>query len=345
MRASGGDPGPRLGQGGAGQVLVGGPAGPAGDPRRRRRQQAAVRAEQRPGVQVEITPPGHVGGVAERADHGDAGALAGVGQRMRPHRHRHAEQRRGHRRAGQRRVTLIVWMGDQRHAGGQQLRPGGGHGHRAAVRAPEREPDVAARHLPVFQFGLGHRGLEGHVPQGRALRQVRLAPGQVAQERALRGGPRVLVDGLVLGGPVHRQPQPPPDLLERLLVQAGQPLAQGHEVAPGDAHRLARRPVRRHERRVVAERRVTPHVEVVLHPALGGQAVVVPADRVEHGLAAHPLEPRDRVGVGERADVPDVQRPADGQRGSVNGEDRLTRAGAAGVLVLRRGSCRRGSCR
>ena len=80
--------------------------------------------------------------------------------------------------------------------------------------------------------------------------------------------------------------------------------------------------------------RVTLDVEVVLHPALGGQAVVVPADRVEHRLAAHPLEPRDRVGVGERADVPDVQRPADGQRGSVDGED--LRAGGRGVkLVLR----------
>jgi hypothetical protein len=34
-------------------------------------------------VSGQITPPGHVGGVAERADHGDAGALARVGQRMR----------------------------------------------------------------------------------------------------------------------------------------------------------------------------------------------------------------------------------------------------------------------
>jgi hypothetical protein len=65
-------------------------------------------------------------------------------------------------------------------------------------------------------------------------------------------------------------------------------------------------------------------VEVVLHPALGGQPVVVPTDRVEHFLAAHALEPRDRVGVGERADVPDVQLPADRQRRGVDGEDVAT---------------------
>ena len=76
-------------------------------------------------------------------------------------------------------------------------------------------------------------------------------------------------------------------------------------------------------------------MEVVLHPALGGEPVVVPPDRVEHLLAAHALEPRDRVGVGEGENVPDVQLPADGQRRGVDGEDVATRGGPV-KRVLRR---------
>src|SRR5262249_53424296 len=60
----------------------------------------------------------------------------------------------------------------------------------------------------------------------------------------------------------------------------------------------------------------------------------VPPDRVEHLLAAHALVPRDDVGVAKRADVPDVQLPADGQRGRVDGVNHATRRGAA-KLVLR----------
>src|ERR1700689_2213801 len=45
--------------------------------------------------------------------------------------------------------------------------------------------------------------------------------------------------------------------------------------------RLAGLPGGRHEPRVIGQRRVAADVKVVLHPALGGQAVVIPADRVE----------------------------------------------------------------
>ena len=325
---------PGLGQGGPGQLPVRGPASLAGDGGRRGGQQPAVRAEHRADRQVQVPPPGHVGSVAERADHRDAGALGRVGQRVGQHRHRHAEQRRGHGGPGQPGVPPVAGVRDQRHAGGQQFRPGGGHRQRGAVRAAEGQPVVVPSHLAVLQLGLGHRGAEPHVPQRRALGQVRLAAGQVAQELPLRHGPGGVADRPVLGGPVHGQPEPPPHLLERLLVQVGQPLAELDEVAPGDPHRVAAGLARRHERRVVGQRGITLHVEVVLHPALGGQPVVVPADRVEHGLAAHPVEPGHGVGVRERADVPDVQRPADGQRGSVNGEDALSRR--AGIkLVLR----------
>src|SRR5579859_5311048 len=172
------------------------------------------------------------------------------------------------------------------------------------------------------------------VPQRRRLGEVGLAPCQVAQEGALGDGPRAVVNGPVHRGPVHRQAQPPPHLLERLFVQVGEPLAEFDEVSPGDGHLLTAVAGRRGELRIVGQRRLAPHVVVVLHPALGRQPVVVPPDRVEHRLAAHPLIPRDDVGVAERADVPDVQSPADGQRGCVDRVDLAARRGAV-KLVLR----------
>ena len=69
-------------------------------------------------------------------------------------------------------------------------------------------------------------------------------------------------------------------------------------------------PERRLEAGVVRRRRVAAHAEVVLDAALGRQAVVVPAHRVEDLLAAHALEAGDDVGVGVAEHVADVQRPA-----------------------------------
>jgi hypothetical protein len=95
----------------------------------------------------------------------------------------------------------------------------------------EGDPVVGAGDLPVLHLGLGDRGAEGHIPQGRRLGQVRLTARQVAQEGALRDGAGGLVDGPVHRGPVHRQAEPAPRLLERLLVQVGQALAQLDEAA------------------------------------------------------------------------------------------------------------------
>ena len=58
---------------------------------------------------------------------------------------------------------------------------------------------------------------------------------------------------------------------------------------------------------VVRQRRFAAHAGDVLHASFGGQAVVVPAERVEDGLAGHPLEAGDRVGVGVAEHVADVQ--------------------------------------
>lgn len=256
------------------------------------------------------------------------------------HRHLDTEQRCPDRGAEQRPVALVVGMGDQRHAGGHQLGPGRLDPDALAEplgpllgRERETEPVEGAGPLPVLQLGLGDGRTEGDVPQGGRLRHVGLAAGQVAQERALGGGARTAVDGGVGQRPVHRQAQAAPQLLERLLVLDGEPLAQLDEVAARDRHLpLGVGPVRRLEPRVVGDGGVAAHAEVVLHPALGGQAVVVPAHRVEDLAAAHPLETGDRVGVGVGEDVTDVQGTGDGRRRGVYRVDLL--AGARPVEAV-----------
>ena len=119
-----GDPLARRLRGVTRQLPVGDAARPRGDRGRRAGQQAPVPAQHRARGQPQVPPPDDVAAVAERAHHGDPGALGRVGQVVRQHRHLHPEQRGAHGRPGQRGVTLVPGMGHQRHAGGEQLRPG-----------------------------------------------------------------------------------------------------------------------------------------------------------------------------------------------------------------------------
>ena len=116
-----------------------------------------------------------------------------------------------------------------------------------------------------------------------------------------------------------------PQVLERLLVLGRQPVAELDEVRPRDRDRLLARLLGRRERRVVRQRRIAAHAVVVLHAALGRQAVVVPPHRVEDRLAAHALEARDEVGVRVGEDVADVQRAADRGRRRVDRVDLVAR--------------------
>ena len=117
-----------------------------------------------------------------------------------------------------------------------------------------------------------------------------------------------LGDGGVGVGPVDRQAQGAPQVLEDLLVLLGQLMTQGHEVGARDGDGVLGRFGRRGEGRVEGEARVAADPEVVLDPALGGQAVVVPTHGVEDGLPPHPVEAGHGIGVGVREDVPDVER-------------------------------------
>jgi hypothetical protein len=277
-----------------------------GHVRRRVGQDPAVPADHRPRGQLQLPPPGDVVEVAEGADHRDARALVRLGEAVRDHGHLDAEDRRPHGRAEQPLVALVVGVRDQRDAGRDQLGPGG-LDEDWAVRGVEGDPVVGARALPVLQFGLGDRGAERDVPEGRRLLGVGLSSGEVVQEHPLCGGAGGFGDRPVDVRPVDRQTDPAPELLELRLVLGGQPHAQLHEVAPRDGDLVLARLLRRLEVRVVVHGRVAAHAVVVLHPSLRRQAVVVPAHRVVDVPAAHALVARHEVGVGVAEDVPHVQ--------------------------------------
>ena len=98
-------------------------AGVGGQPRRLGGDDAPVAADDAARRQVELAPPRDVGRVAERADHGDARALVGLGQRMGDDRDLDVEDRRAHRRADERGVALVVGVGDEGDAADDELGP------------------------------------------------------------------------------------------------------------------------------------------------------------------------------------------------------------------------------
>ena len=298
------------------------PAGRAG-------QDPAGPVDDRAGGQVELAPPEHVGQVAEGAHHRDAGALVRLGQAVRDDRHLDAEDRRTHGLAEQVLVALVVGVGDQRDARRHQLRAGGLDEHRRAVGGVERDPVEGTRPLPILQLGLGDRGLVGHVPERRRLGHVRLAARQVAQERLLRGGARAArrwsrTCSVQSTDRPSRRNSASKTCSSSAVSRSHSSMKFCREIATGC---FGSGVAGGSKSGVVRQRRVALDAEVVLHPALGRQAVVVPAHRVEHGLAAHPLEAGDDVGVGVGEHVADVQRTAHGRRRGVDRVDVLPRSG------------------
>ena len=200
-------------------------------------------------------------------------------------RHLDAEQRRAHLGAEQRLVALVVGMGDQRDARGEQLgprrldqrrrrrrRPGGSaaRGTRPAARGPRARP---------ARPRCGSRRPTASAPRPGTPRRARGCAGTRAATRA----PRRVADRRVGERPVDRQAEPAPQLLELLLVLDDEPRRTARRSSGGEigiallaaASRAARTPGSYGSVRVAA------HAVVVLHAPLGGQPVVVPAHRVE----------------------------------------------------------------
>ena len=163
--------------------------------------------------------------------------------------------------------------------------------------------------LAILELGLRDRGLEVNVPQRRRLELVGSTALEQLEEGALRDALGHGTDRRVGHRPVDRQPERAPQCLKGLLVALGQAQAELNEVGPRDGNRLfLGRLGRRLEVRVICDRRVAAHAEVILHATLSRQAVVIPAHRIEDLHAAHPPVASDRIGVGVGEDVPDVQR-------------------------------------
>ena len=76
-------------------------------------------------------------------------------------------------------VAVVVGVGDEGHAGGRAARAGSSRSRPPpGVVGPRAKRDavVGARTLAVLELGLGHRGLEVDVPEGRRLALYDLAP-------------------------------------------------------------------------------------------------------------------------------------------------------------------------
>ena len=282
------------------------------------RHEPSVATDQLAQRQPLVAPPEHVGLVAERTDHQHAGALLGVGELAGEERHGHTEERRHRALAEERAVALVVRVRGHAHTGAEQL-GARRRDHERVVAVLDRELDVVvgAGDDLVLELGLRDRALEVDVPHGGRLAGVDEVLLVEVAERALGDAAAVIVDGLVLLGPVHREAEAAPERAEVLLVLVDQLVAGLDEVRPRDqARRLLahlRAGLFEDEPLLVGLGRVTAHVVVVLHAALGGQAVVVPTHRVEDVHAAHALEAHHHIGLRVGEDVAHVERA--GSRG------------------------------
>ena len=276
------------------------------------RREAAVAADELAEGQPLAPPPLEVGGVAEGADHQDAGALLGIGELAGEDRHRHPEER-GHRVAAEQvAVATVFGVGGHADAGRQQLGAGGGDGE-GAVALLHAELDVVegASLVAFLHLGLGHGRLEVHVPHGGCVAVVEVPLLPEVQEGELRERAGALADGLVELRPVDRQGHPTEQALEGLLVLGRDALAELDEVRARDQARRLLADLRGGgldlEPLLVPRVGVAAHVEVVLDAPLGGEPVVVPADGVVDVLAAHATVAGQHVGVRVGEDVADVE--------------------------------------
>ena len=117
-------------------------------------------------------------------------------------RHLDVEERSEHGRAEQRLIALVIGVRHEGDARREKLGSRRLDEHPRAVGSREPDAVVVAVALAVLELGLGHRGAEGDVPEGRRLGLVGLTATEVAQERPLRRSPGGGVDGLVGVRPV-----------------------------------------------------------------------------------------------------------------------------------------------
>ena len=260
-----------------------------------------------------FAPPLHVRRVAKGAHHQDAASLFRVRQLTRKDRHRCMEERRHGVLPEKRLVAFVLGVGGHAHAGGQQFRARRGNVEGSVTALdPELDVVIGAGHGLVFGFGLRNRGLEIHVPHGGRFTRVDQLLVPEITEGSLGNGAAMIIDGLVLLGPVHRKTQALPERAKIRFVVVDERVTGLDEVGPRNHLRgfLAHlgRSLFKLEVRIVRSLRVAANVVVVLHATLRRQPVVVPTHGIEDVQAAHALEAHHDVGLGIRKDMPDMQR-------------------------------------
>src|SRR5579859_8092021 len=200
-------------------------------------------------------------------------------------------------------------MDEDGDAGGQQFWPRGGDGQDTAILEPEGQRCKLCWQGFVINLGLRDGGLAFGTPE----RRRHLGVGQPVlvelNEGPLRDALRLRGDGRVAISPIDAQAKSPPDGLETVLSLLDQLQAACDELLAVHLGRFA--------------------ANGLFDEALGGQAIVVEAHRIEDTLAAHPVVTRDYIGLGVGIAVADVKRAGDGQRWRVDGVD-----GAGRVCII-----------
>src|SRR5262249_32102201 len=152
---------------------------------------------------------------------------------------------------------------DERHTGGNQLRPRGLDLYPPRLTAPppptcpcQPDPVIRAPFPPVFQLRPRHCRAGVPIPQRRRPQLIGGALCEQAQERRVRDALRVPVNRCVGHAPVDGETQLPPQLLEDLLVLLRQALAELDEVRPRHGNRALLGLRWRLEARDVRQRRI-----------------------------------------------------------------------------------------
>ena len=234
-------------------------------------------------------------------------------------------------------VTLIVGVGNERNACAKKFRARGLDVNRfAVISAHKRQAVICAGHFAIFKFSLSNCTTEVDIPQHWSFCLVGLVACKVAKERALGNATTPIIDGRVSERPVNRKSERAEELFKCLFIFSGERVAQLDEVAAADLRRkflliflwTIRHRCRRCEVGVVRQRGIALHAVVVLHPAFGGQAVVVPSHWIEDRFATHALVAGDGVGVGVTEDVADMERAAHGRGRSIDRVHAISGGGA-----------------
>ena len=142
----------------------------------------------------------------------------------------------------------------------------------------------------------------------------------------------MIIDGCILLFPIDRQPELLPKLLESLLVHFSELPAEFDEIGPADHFWGFLRITSRFEVWQIREIGVAANVEEVLHPAFGGQTVIIPPHGIEDIHSSHAALARDEILMRVTKYVADVEGAAYRRRRRINDESLVS--GACRIPVI-----------